>query len=155
MRFRLGIFAVLLSMTSVAGTVPEFTGSWEFNVGKSKNAGMMAAMKITETIRQTDSSLDVLTHSRFQGAEQDFKTHYDLTGKTVINESPMTGSSQTVSGWDGGRLVTNWTSPSPAAGGGNVVRRETRSLSADGNTMTIESVRGSNPPIVMIFEKKR
>jgi hypothetical protein len=31
---------------------------------------------------------------------------------------------------------------------------ETRSLSPDGKTMTVESVRGESPAIVMIFEKQ-
>jgi len=35
------------------------------------------------------------------------------------------------------------------------VRIETRSVSADGSTMTLESVRGSNAPVVMVFDKKR
>jgi hypothetical protein len=34
------------------------------------------------------------------------------------------------------------------------VRKETRSLSPDGKTMTVESVRSSNPAIVMVFDKK-
>jgi len=50
--------------------------------------------------------------------------------------------------------VTIWTSESAVAGGPKVVRTETRSLSSDGKTMTVESVRGSNPALVMVFEKK-
>jgi len=34
------------------------------------------------------------------------------------------------------------------------VRKETRTISADGKTMTVESVRGADAPIVMVFEKK-
>jgi hypothetical protein len=83
------------------------------------------------------------------------KTHYDLTGKSANNDSPMEGPSETVSRWDGKRFVTTWTSQSAVAGGPKVVRTETRSLSPDGNTMTIESVRGSNVPVVMVFDKKR
>jgi len=99
--------------------------------------------------------LDVLSHSTFQGSDQDLKTHYDLTGKPVANESPMAGPSETTSKWDGDKLVTSWTSESAVAGGEKVVRIETRSLSADGKTMTMESVRGSTPPVVMVFDKKR
>jgi hypothetical protein len=50
--------------------------------------------------------------------------------------------------------VSTWTSESAVAGGPKVVRIETRSLSADGKTMTVESVRGSNPAVAMVFEKK-
>src|SRR5260370_909910 len=49
---------------------------------------------------------------------------------------------------------TRRTSESAVAGGPKVVRKETRSLSPDGKTMTVESVRGSNPALVMVFDKK-
>jgi hypothetical protein len=65
----------------------------------------------------------------------------------------MGGPNQTVSKWDGNKLVTTWTGQS-AVSGKSVVRTETRSLSPDGKVMTVESVRGSNPPLVMVFEKK-
>jgi hypothetical protein len=126
-----------------------------FNTDKSKNIGMMAQMKMIETVEQSDSSLEVTTHTTFQGRDEDSKTHLDLTGKPATNESPMGGPSETVSKWDRGKLVTTWTSESAVAGGPKVVRIETRSLSADGKTMTVESVRGSNAPVVTVFEKKQ
>jgi hypothetical protein len=66
----------------------------------------------------------------------------------------MGGPAETVTKWQAGKLVTTWTSESAVAGGPKVVRTETRSLSADGKTMTVESVRGSSPALVMVFEKK-
>ena len=64
----------------------------------------------------------------------------------------MEGSSQTVSKWNGETLVTTWTSESAIAGGAKVVRTERRSLSPDGKTMTVESVRGSRPALVMVLQ---
>jgi hypothetical protein len=149
-------FVCLVAVVAFAAAKrPDFTGSWEFNPGKSKNIGMMMQVKMTDTIQQTDSALDETAHTIFQGSDQEMKTHYDLIGKPVNNDSPMEGRSETVSKWDGNRLVTTWTSQSAVAGGPKVVRTETRSLSPDGNTMTIESVRGSNPSVVMVFDKKR
>jgi len=145
----------LTTMSAFEAKHSDFSGPWQFNTEKSKNIGMMAQMKMVETVEQSDSSLDVTTHTTFQGREEDSKTHLDLTGKPATNESPMGGPSETVSKWDGGKLVTTWTSESAVAGGPKVVRIETRSLSADGKTMTVESVRGSNPAIVMVFEKKQ
>jgi hypothetical protein len=148
----------MLCLTVVAAFAAnhiDFSSSWQFNPEKSKNIGMMAQMKMTQTIEQSDSSLDVTTHTTFQGRDEDSKTHYDLTGKPATNESPMGGPSDTVTKWDGVKLVTTWTSESAVAGGPKVVRNETRSLSADGKTMTVESVRGSNPAILMVFEKKQ
>jgi hypothetical protein len=131
-----------------------FSGSWEFNAEKSNNVGMMSQMKMIQTIEQSETVLDVHTHATFQGKDDDSKTHYDLTGKPASNESPMGGPAETVTKWQAGKLVTTWTSESAVAGGPKVVRNETRSLSADGKTMTVESVRGSSPALVMVFEKK-
>jgi hypothetical protein len=65
----------------------------------------------------------------------------------------MGGPSETVSEWDGDKLVTTWTGQSAVAAG-TVVRTKTRSLSPDGKVMTVESVRGSSLPLVMVYEKK-
>lgn len=144
----------LITSAALAQRAANFSGSWQLSSEKSKNIGMMAQMKMALTIEQTDSSLDITTHTTFQGRDEDNKIHYDLTGKPVGNEMPMTGPSDTVSKWNGSKLVTTWTGESAVAGGPKVVRTETRSLSADGKTMTVESVRGSNPPVVMVFDKK-
>src|SRR6266851_861643 len=144
----------LMVVAAFAAKRTDFSGVWVFNPEKSKNVGMMSQMKMTQTIQQSDSSLDITTHGTLQGREEDSKTRFDLTGKAATNESPMGGPSETVSEWDGGKLVTTWTSESAVAGGPKVVRKETRSLSPDGKTMTVESVRGSNAAVVMVFEKK-
>ncbi len=148
-------FVCLFTVVAFAYQRPDFAGSWEFNPGQSKNVGMMAQAKMTTTIQQTNSALNETAQSTFQGSTQEMKTHYDLTGQPAKNDSPMAGPSETVTKWDGSKLVTTWTSQNAVAGGSKVVRTETRSLSPDGSTMTIESVRGSNPPVVMVFDKKR
>ena len=155
MKSRVLAFVCLATVVAFAAKRTDFTGSWEFNADKSKNIGMMMQVKMTQTIQQSDASLDVLSHTTFQGSDQDMKTHYDLTGKPATNDSPMAGPSETISKWEGEKVVTSWTSQSAVAGGDKVVRKETRSLSADRSTMTVESVRGSNSPVVMVFEKKR
>ena len=144
----------LMTGVTLAQKVVNFSGSWQFNPEKSKNLGMMAQMKMALTVQQTDSSLDITTRSTYQGRDDDSNIHYDLNGKTVTNELPMGGPSETVSKWESGKLVTTWTAESAVAGGPKVVRTETRSLSPDGKTMTVESVRGSTPPLVMVFDKK-
>jgi hypothetical protein len=143
----------LMTVAALAANRPNFSGSWELNAEKSKNLGMMSQMEMTVAVQQSSSALDITTHTRFQGQDGDNKTHFDLTGKSVTNELPMSGPSETVTKWDGTKLVTTWTSESAVAGGPKVVRTETRTLSLDGKTMTIESARGSNPAIVLVFEK--
>jgi hypothetical protein len=143
----------LAALTAFAAGPSDFSGAWEFNTDKSKNIGMMAQMKMSASIQQSDAALDITVHSTYQGKDQESKTHLDLSGSPATNASPMAGPAETVSKWDGSKLVTTWTSDSAIAGA-KVVRTETRSLSPDGKVMTVESVRGSNPPIVMVFEKK-
>jgi hypothetical protein len=150
----LGILVLQVALPAFAGAPADFSGVWEFNPAKSQNVGMMAQMKMTVTIQQSDSALDLNAHSTLQGQDYDTKNHYDLAGKPVSNEAPMTGISETVSKWEGKKLVTTWTGQGAVAGS-KVVRTETRSLSADGRTMTVESARGNNPALVMIFEKKQ
>ena len=138
-------------MASAAQT--DFSGNWEFNTEKGQSIGMMAQMKMSLSIQQSDTALDISAKSNYQGKEREHKTHLDFTGKSVTNESPMGGPNDTVSKWDGAKLVTTWTGQSAIAGK-TVVRTETRSLSPNGKVLMVESVRGSNPPVVMIFDKK-
>src|SRR5215469_15609564 len=140
----------LASLAAFASKHPDFSGTWTFSPEKSKNIGMMSEMKMTQTIEQSSSSLEVTSDTTFQGNNQQMKTHYDLAGKLASNDSPMAGPSETVSQWDGDKLVTTWTSAGAVAGT-KTVRTETRSLSSDGKTMILESVRGSNSPVVMVF----
>jgi hypothetical protein len=148
------VFLCVTAVLAIAAERPNFSGSWQFNPEKSKNVGMMSQMKMVQAIEQSEAALVVTTHATLQGKDDDSRTQYDLTGKPAINESPMGGPAETVTKWQGGKLVTTWTSESAVAGGPKVVRTETRSLSPDGKTMTVESVRGSNPAPVMVFEKK-
>jgi hypothetical protein len=156
-KMKMKIAALLLicfvTLPAHAANPPDFSGGWVFNPGKSKNIGMMSDMKLTETIKQSSASIDVITESTFQGNNQQTTTHYDLNGKAVANDSPMAGPSETVSKWAGEKLVTTWTSAGAVAGT-KAVRTEIWSLSPDGKTMTVESVRGANPPVVMVFDKK-
>jgi hypothetical protein len=130
---------------------PDFSGSWELNPQKSKNLGMMGQMKMTLTIEQSPTSLDVLAHATFMGQSSDSKTHYDLTGKSVQNELPMSGLHNTLSKWDGDRLSTTWVSADSA---GKLVQTEVRSLSADRSTMTVEALPVSGAPVLMVFDRK-
>ena len=155
MKTRLCAIALCLtSVFAIAASHSMFSGSWEFNPSKSKNIGMMSQMKMVYEIQQSQSSIDVIARTTFQGKDDESKTHYDLTGKPASNQSPMGGPSETVSTWNGPKLVTTWTSESAVAGGPKVVRTETWSLSEDGKTLTIESVRASNPALVLVFDNK-
>lgn len=151
------VFVIAIMVAATVGvhsqSTPSFAGKWTLNTGKSRNLGMMAALEDTLTISQTSTELVIKDDSRFQGQQSSRELHYDLTGKATTNEGPMGDRNETVAKWIDGRLVTTWTRDGAVAGTTSVMT-ETRSLSADGKTMTIESARGSNPPLVMVFDKR-
>jgi hypothetical protein len=149
------VFATTIAFATAvtAQKPPNFSGTWVLSTAKSRNLGMMAALKDTVTISQTFRELTVLDKSSFQGQENTREIRYDLTGKTVSNDGPMGDHNETVARWAGDKLVTTWTKEGAVAGTKSVMT-ETRSVSLDGKTMTLESVRGENAPIVMVFEKQ-
>ena len=153
-RIVLAIAGLLTAAVLLSATHPDFSGTWEFNPKKGENVGMMAGMRMTDKIRQDDSSMVIQTHADFMGKESDSKVQYDLSGKPAANDSPMAGPSETVTRWDGDKLVTTWTSRANGTDT-KVVRTETRSLSSDGKTMTVELVRAGRDPIALIYEKKQ
>ncbi len=130
-----------------------FVGKWELNTSRSKNIGMMAQMKLTATVEQTASELIIRNVSVFDGREQTSELKFDLTGKPVPNKSPMEATAETVSKWEGERLVTTWTSEGSVAGSKSV-RTETRYLSDGGRTLIMESQRGQSPAMVMVYDRK-
>jgi hypothetical protein len=145
------IVALLTSLPILAQS--DFSGKWDLNTEKSKNIGMMAQMKLVATIRQTASELVVSNATTFNGQEGTSEIRLDLTGKPLTNKNPMEAPAATVSKWQGSKLVTTWTSPGSVAGSTSV-RTETRSLSADAHTLTVESRRGSSPALVMVYDRE-
>jgi hypothetical protein len=154
-------FAGLLPMLAALGlavaasgqSAPDFSGTWVLNTAKGKNIGMMAAVQETIVVRQSADTLTVESTSTFQGNTTKRTVNYDLKGNAVDNEGAMGGKAETVAKWDGDKLVVTWTSEGAIAGT-KVVRTETRSLAADGRTMTVVSQRGDNPAMEMVYEKK-
>ena len=137
---RIALLVLAVAFAAVAANPPDFSGTWVFNAGKSKNVGMMASAEYTSTITQTPKVLTVNDVTLFSGQKQAHETRYDLTGATVPNDSPMGEKSQTSSRWVGNKLVTTWESDGALAGT-KVVRTETRYLSDDGKTLFFESGR--------------
>jgi len=144
--------AVLFAATFAFATT-DFSGTWSFNASKSKNIGMMSSAQVTLKIKQTPNEIIVSQSSKFNGQESTREVHYDLSGKTAANPGPMGDPSETVTKWTGSTLETTWTQDGAVAGT-KIVRTETRSLSDDGKTMSDQFVRGTNPPMVLVFDKQ-
>jgi hypothetical protein len=150
---RIGFVLFAVAFAAVAANPPDFSGTWVFNAGKSKNIGMMASAEYTSTITQTAKVLAVNDVTVFGGQKQAHETRYDLTGATVPNDSPMGEKGQTSSKWSGNKLVTTWETEGAVAGT-KVVRTETRYLSEDGKTLFLESARAGKEPMVIVFDRK-
>jgi YD repeat-containing protein len=150
---RIAFLFLAVAFAAVAANPPDFSGTWVFNAGKSKNIGMMASAEYTSTITQTAKVLSVTDTTVFNGQKQTHETRYDLSGATVSNDSPMGEKSETSSHWAGNKLVTTWESEGAVAGT-RVVRTETRYLSDDGKTLFLESARAGKEPMVIVFDRK-
>jgi hypothetical protein len=141
-----------LPLVFAAGAAVDFSGSWKMNAALGSNLGMMSAMQIGVVITQKAGQLAISETTSFNGSPGSREIHYDLSGKPVTNPGAMGGSSETVAHWDGTKLVVVWTSEGAVAGT-KVMRTETRELSADGKRMSVTTVRGTNAPVTMVFEK--
>lgn len=144
---------VVLAAAVSAQPQPNFSGTWVLNTAKSQNLGMMAALKDTLTISQSAQALVIHDVSSFQGQENTRELRYDLAGKATSNDGPMGDRNDTVAQWVAGKLVATWTRDGAVAGT-KTVMTETRSISPDGRTMSVESARGASAPMIMVFEKR-
>lgn len=152
------LLALFLSFTGLAPAFaadpPGFSGTWVLNTKKGENLGMVASIAETVVIAQTPEQLTLDIASVFMGKTSARKVTYDLTGKPVENEGAMGDKAATVATWDGGKLVVTWTGEGAVAGT-RTEKTETRALSADGNTMTVTSARGSKPAMVLVYERQK
>jgi len=139
---------------ALAADPPDFSGNWVLNTQKGQNLGMVAAVKESVTIAQTPQSMTLDYVTVFMGKATPRKTVYDLAGKPVQNEGPMGDKADTVARWSGNKLLVVWSGES-AIMGTRSEKTEARALSADGNTMSVASVRGTKPPMVMVYERQK
>jgi len=146
------VFALALAMplTAWAQSKPDFSGTWTLNAEKSDpppqrgggggggggrmGGGGGAAGPVT--IKQTATDLTITSEGR-QGPST---LTYKLDGSESSNEMMgRGGASMTVKSkakWDGSKIVIETTRD---MGGNSVTVTETRSLSADGKDMTVET----------------
>ncbi len=144
---------LVLGAVALAGPNPDFSGTWVLNNQKGRNLGMVAAVKETVVVAQTAARLTIDFTSTFMDDTTQRQVSYDLAGQPVPNENAMGERAETVARWDGPRLVVTWTSEGAVAGT-KVVKTETRTLSADGRTMTVVNERPNKEPMELVYEKK-
>ena len=153
LRMALMLIALGLAIVTFAQDAADFAGTWELNTKKGENLGMVAALKETLVVTQSAEQLTVDFSDVFQGNTTTRQLSYDLSGKPVINYAAMGERSETISQWVDDALVTTWTSEGAIAGT-EVVRTETRSLSEDGEIMTVATARDDRPAMVLVYERQ-
>jgi hypothetical protein len=149
-----GLSLALGAVVAAAQEAPvDFSGTWVLNTDEGQNLGMVAAVQETLVIRQSDATLDVDFTDVFQGNTTTRQTSYDLAGTPVTNFAAMGDESETVSRWEGDKLVTTWTSEG-AIPGTQVVKIESRWLSADGNTLSVKTAREGRPAMILVYDRQ-
>lgn len=138
---------------SFAQDTADFNGTWVLNVKKGENLGMVAAIEETLVIAQTAEQMVVDFTDVFRGKTSTRQVTYDLSGAPVNNFAAMGDPSETTSEWVDGKLVTMWSSEGAIAGT-KVVRSETRALIDEGQVMTVTTVRGESPTMMLVYEKQ-
>jgi hypothetical protein len=148
------ITTILLSVTflAFAEAPTDFNGTWVLNTDKGENLGMMKAVQQTVVASQSEEQVVFSMKNTFAGKDSSREIVYDLGGKAIENKAAMGAASETVSSWDGAKLVTIWTEEG-AILGTETERVETRWLSEDGKELSVSMVRGANDPMVFVYEK--
>lgn len=146
-------FLLMLATTAAAADLaPDFSGTWKLDPARGENLGMMSALQQTVVITQSRSAIMLKEATDFQGQKSAREVRYDLSGTPVKNPGSMGGDAETSAKWADGKLVVTWTTEGAVAGTKSE-RTETRSLSADGRTMTVESIRRGGKAVVMVYGK--
>lgn len=148
------VAGLFLSLSALAAGTSNFSGNWELNTDKGQNLGMVKAVDETLVVTQSADKLVIDFTSKFMLKTTKRRVSYDLVGKPVPNEGAMGDKAQTVAKWADGKLVVTWTSEGAVAGS-KTVKTETRWLSADGNEMSVQTVRANKPPMVLVYDKQK
>ncbi len=121
--------AVVLPFTARAQTKTDFSGTWTLDAAKSDAPGGRGGRgpQGPVTIKQTASEITI------------GQATYKLDGSESVNQLQGRGGmveAKSKAHWDGPKLVIETTRD---VGGNMVTSTETRSLSADGKEMTVET----------------
>lgn len=130
----------------------DFRGTWILNTDRGENLGMMKAVKETIVAAQTEDQITFDMTDVFAGMTTTRTVVYDVNGATMPNKAAMGAESETVTKWDGDKLVTIWTAEG-AISGTKTERTEIRWLSDGGKTLSVSMSRADNPAILFVFEK--
>jgi hypothetical protein len=131
--FRILPLAVLSGALSQVCAQPNFSGDWKMNSAKSNFAPLPQPDKLVRKITQRDSHLRIKTTQFGQQREIVTDLAYTTDGaecKNLIRGQEVTGNAR----WDGDTLLID---SKREVQGTEIIQKESWSLSADGQTITI------------------
>jgi hypothetical protein len=144
--------ATVILLTLAAGAAssqekPDFTGHWILNTTKSDFGSAPKIDDLTENIQQNGSVIVIRIVTQDDGGKHEHNVSYttDGAGNTnVVAGQPMIYKSH----WEGESLVTV---VRDERGGGYT---ETRSLSKDGKTQTVETVDPDRGSLKLVLDRR-
>lgn len=152
MNERRGIVATMILLLGVVAalaqdTKPNFTGDWVLDREKSEmgdarpggrgGGGRGRGMGMGSfSLAHEGDALVIKRKMEFQGEERTFESRHTTDGKENVNEGFRGNSIKSKTHWEGTKLVTESVMETP---NGTRETKETRSLSADGKTLTVET----------------
>jgi len=152
--FRILAAAVLLGAIDRVCAQPNFSGEWKMNRERSNFAPLPQPDKMVRKISQHDAHLKIKTTQVGQQREIVTELSYTTDGracKNVIRGEEFTGTAR----WDGDTLVIQ---SKREVQGMEIIQRESWTLSADGQTLTIAN-RVQTPQgafdITIVLEKQQ
>jgi hypothetical protein len=113
-------------------------GASEGEGSRRPRGGMFDSM----TIEHNEPNLTIRRKMSFQGEERTQELKYTTNGKKNTNEGFFGTTTESKTHWEGDKLVTESTADTPR---GVMETKEVRSVSADGNTMTVEMTTKGGP----------
>src|SRR5262245_4682420 len=106
-------------------------GAGEGQGGRRPRGGMFDSM----VIEHKDPNLTIKRKMNFQGEERTQELKYTTDNQKNSNKGPFGMTTESKAHWEGDKLVTESTTETRR---GVMETKEVRSLSPDGNTMTVE-----------------
>ncbi len=144
---------VVVGMQAAPIAVPNVSGDWKLNVGKSNYGSFPAPLGATRKIVQSGERLSLTTVQKSTKGDVTTQLNYTTDGKESVNQS-QTGESKGTAQWIGDKLMID---SSREVAGAVLKQREIWTLSAEGKTLTIDahvSLPNGEFDVKQVFEKQ-
>lgn len=122
--------------TTSAGPRPNLSGVWKVNVAKSDFGVLPAPESRVDTIEHNDPTLKVAVKEEGPQGKRDYVLNLTTDGKENVNTPAAGVELKSISNWEGNALVTT---TKLKFQDNDITIKETRTVSEDGKTITVNS----------------